>query len=70
MIKLLLSLALVLSFMPQYFSFPILLQVISFLDWQRIDAAEVGQGQNIGKPREKFVDIDKMLEAGKLASTC
>lgn len=44
--------------------------MISFLDWQRIDAAEVGQGQNIGKPREKFVDIDKMLEAGKLASTC
>jgi hypothetical protein len=47
----------------------ILLQVISFSDWQRIDAAEVGQGQDIGKPREKFVDIDKMLEAGKLAST-
>ena len=43
----------------------IFLQAVSFSDWQRIDAAEVGWGQQLGKPREKFVDIDKMLQAGK-----
>ncbi|EIE19717.1 nucleotide-binding domain-containing protein [Coccomyxa subellipsoidea C-169] len=41
-------------------------QVVDFPAWQQIDAAEVQQGQNIGKPREKFVDIQKMLETGKL----
>ncbi len=42
------------------------MQVVDFPAWQQIDAAEVQQGQNIGKPREKFVDIQKMLETGKL----
>jgi len=38
------------------------MQVVTQQDWQRIDAAEVERGQEVGKPREKFVDIDRMLK--------
>jgi NADPH-dependent glutamate synthase beta subunit-like oxidoreductase len=37
-------------------------QVVDFGDWQKIDAREVEKGQAAGKPREKFVDVDKMLQ--------
>ncbi|CAL8471382.1 g10924 [Coccomyxa elongata] len=37
-------------------------QVVTFSDWHRIDAAEVGKGQESGKPREKFVHINEMLQ--------
>ncbi|MBN8749773.1 NADPH-ferredoxin reductase FprA [Xylophilus ampelinus] len=32
-------------------------------DWQRIDRAEVARGAALGKPREKFVDLDAMRAA-------
>ncbi len=38
-------------------------RVVSFGDWQRIDAAEVERGRVSGKPREKFVTPGAMLEA-------
>ncbi|MCZ6766988.1 MAG: NADP oxidoreductase [bacterium] len=39
--------------------------VISYADWQKIDAAEVECGQVAGKPREKFVHVDEMLRAAE-----
>ncbi len=36
--------------------------VVTFRDWQRIDAAEVA-GARVGSPREKFVAVDAMLDA-------
>ncbi|URW74566.1 FAD-dependent oxidoreductase [Sphingomonas donggukensis] len=36
--------------------------IVTFRDWQRIDAAEVAQAR-VGAPREKFVGIDAMLDA-------
>ncbi|CAL5228332.1 g11441 [Coccomyxa viridis] len=40
-------------------------QVVDFGDWQNINAAEVTAGQQAGKPREKFVEVAAMLEAGR-----
>lgn len=37
-------------------------KVINFADWKKIDAAEIARGKALGKPREKFVKIDEMLE--------
>lgn len=40
-------------------------------DWQRIDRAEVARGTALGKPREKFVDVDAMRAAARLeAAAC
>jgi ferredoxin--NADP+ reductase len=36
--------------------------IVTFRDWQRIDAAEVARAR-IGAPREKFVAVDAMLDA-------
>ncbi len=36
-------------------------QVVSFEDWLRIDAAEVARGRALGKVREKLVDVPAML---------
>ncbi len=36
-------------------------RVVSFSDWKKIDAAEIARGEKIGKPREKFVNINEML---------
>ncbi|HWK35622.1 MAG TPA: pyridine nucleotide-disulfide oxidoreductase, partial [Sphingomonas sp.] len=36
--------------------------VVTFRDWQRIDAAEVAQAR-LGAPREKFVAVEDMLGA-------
>ncbi len=38
-------------------------RVVSFQDWQKIDASEVERGQKIGKPREKYVSVEEMLSA-------
>lgn len=42
------------------------MQVVTQQDWQQIDAAEVEHGQEVGKPREKFVDIDRMLKTARI----
>ena len=42
-------------------------EVVTFRDWQNIDAAEVARALP-GSPREKFVDIDDMLRAARLLS--
>ncbi|MFD1703403.1 FAD-dependent oxidoreductase [Methylopila henanensis] len=34
---------------------------VDFISWSRIDAAEVEAGAALGKPREKFTSVDKML---------
>ncbi len=36
-------------------------RVVTFADWQRIDAAEVERGKSKGKPREKFAFVEEML---------
>ncbi len=36
-------------------------RVVSFEDWQKIDAAEIEQGKLVGKPREKCPTVDEML---------
>lgn len=40
-------------------------KTISWEQWQRIDQAEVKEGLSVGKPREKIVDIPKMLSIAK-----
>uniref|UniRef100_A0A8D2LCB3 NADPH:adrenodoxin oxidoreductase, mitochondrial n=1 Tax=Varanus komodoensis TaxID=61221 RepID=A0A8D2LCB3_VARKO len=35
---------------------------VSFSDWEKIDAAEVTRGKLVGKPREKIVNPQEMLE--------
>lgn len=39
--------------------------VISFEDWETIDAQEIRRGQLAGKPREKFASIEEMVRASK-----
>ena len=34
---------------------------VSFSDWEKIDEAERERGEAKGKPREKIVDIEEML---------
>jgi ferredoxin--NADP+ reductase len=36
-------------------------RVVSYGDWQQIDAAEVRRGEAAGKPREKFTRVEEML---------
>ncbi len=36
-------------------------RVVSYADWQKIDAAEVRRGETEGKPREKFTRVSEML---------
>ncbi len=36
-------------------------RVVSYADWQKIDAAEVRSGEARGKPREKFTRVAEML---------
>ncbi len=36
-------------------------RVVSFADWQKIDAVEVERGKAKGKPREKLVSVEEML---------
>ncbi|MCP5050503.1 MAG: FAD-dependent oxidoreductase [bacterium] len=36
-------------------------RVVSFEDWKKIDAAEIKNGEAVGKPREKFVTVTDML---------
>ncbi|XP_012517783.1 PREDICTED: NADPH:adrenodoxin oxidoreductase, mitochondrial [Propithecus coquereli] len=37
-------------------------QPVSFSDWEKLDAKEVARGQASGKPREKLVDPQEMLQ--------
>lgn len=37
-------------------------RTVSFQDWQKIDAAEVERGRAKGKPREKFISREEMLD--------
>ncbi|KAL7009351.1 NADPH-adrenodoxin reductase [Cystobasidiomycetes sp. EMM_F5] len=36
-------------------------RIVSWQDWQAIDAAERARGAKLGKEREKFVRVDDML---------
>lgn len=37
-------------------------QVVTWKDWQKIDKFEMDEGKKLGKPREKLLDVRKMLE--------
>jgi ferredoxin--NADP+ reductase len=41
--------------------------VVSFQDWEAIDAAEKAKGEPLGRPRVKFCRIDEMVEAARAA---
>lgn len=38
------------------------IRVVSYEDWRAIDAAEIANGEQRGKPREKFTRIQEMLD--------
>ncbi|MCR4336403.1 MAG: NADP oxidoreductase, partial [Candidatus Omnitrophica bacterium] len=38
-------------------------QFITFQDWKQIDMNEIERGKKCGKPREKFLTVDEMLQA-------
>lgn len=37
-------------------------QIVSYSDWQKIDRVECEHGKQLGKPREKIVDVAEMLK--------
>lgn len=37
-------------------------RVVSYKDWKKLDAYETNLGLSKGKPREKIVNLQKMLE--------
>jgi ferredoxin--NADP+ reductase len=41
--------------------------VVSFQDWEAIDAAEKAKGEPLGRPRVKFCRIDEMVETARAA---
>uniref|UniRef100_A0A034W9E0 NADPH:adrenodoxin oxidoreductase, mitochondrial n=1 Tax=Bactrocera dorsalis TaxID=27457 RepID=A0A034W9E0_BACDO len=41
-------------------------RVVTWRHWQRIDEAETQAGKVLGKPREKFVDVEEMLKVAGL----
>lgn len=40
------------------------LTIVTWQGWQKIDAYEQEQGKKVGKPREKIISIEKMLDIG------
>ena len=38
------------------------IDTVSFSDWESIDKHEISEGEKEGKPREKVVDFDKMMD--------
>ncbi|MBT5856250.1 FAD-dependent oxidoreductase [bacterium] len=36
-------------------------RVVTFADWQKIDAKEISRGEEVGKPREKITSIEEMF---------
>ncbi|XP_075702564.1 NADPH:adrenodoxin oxidoreductase, mitochondrial isoform X2 [Rhinoderma darwinii] len=38
------------------------IQAVSFSDWEKINAVETAQGLEVGKPREKILDTEEMLQ--------
>ncbi len=43
------------------------IQVVTYDDWRRIDAAEIARGEANGKPREKLTTIPELLGAARRA---
>jgi ferredoxin--NADP+ reductase len=41
--------------------------VVSFQDWEAIDAAEKAKGEPLGRPRVKFCRIEEMVECARAA---
>jgi adrenodoxin-NADP+ reductase len=41
------------------------MQVVTFGDWLKIDREEVARGQAKGKPREKVVSVEEMLQIAR-----
>ncbi len=39
--------------------------VVSYAGWERINAAEIARGESAGRPRDKFSDIDDMIEVAE-----
>ena len=35
---------------------------VTFSDWERINAEEIKMGEHCGKPREKIVSVENMLD--------
>lgn len=41
------------------------IQPVSFSDWEKINSVEMSRGKEVGKPREKIVDPEEMLQLAK-----
>jgi len=37
-------------------------RTVLFPQWEKINAEEEKRGKSLGKPREKFLDVDEMLK--------
>ena len=37
------------------------IKAVNFSDWKKIDASEIERGKPLGKPREKFIEVEEML---------
>jgi ferredoxin--NADP+ reductase len=42
------------------------IKAVDYGSWRKIDAAEAARGEEVGKPREKFVTVDEMLSIAGL----
>lgn len=38
---------------------------MTFVDWEKIDSVEVSRGEAVGKPREKLLTVEEMLQVAR-----
>lgn len=38
---------------------------VTFVDWEKIDSVEVSRGEAVGKPREKLLTVEEMLQVAR-----
>jgi len=38
---------------------------VTFSDWEKIDGVEVSRGEAVGKPREKLLTVEEMLQVAR-----
>lgn len=41
---------------------PVGVKPVMFSDWEKIDRVETSRGEAIGKPREKLLTVEEMLQ--------
>ncbi len=38
---------------------------INYKQWQKVDQSEIERGQELGRPRLKYTDVDEILDVAK-----